>query len=106
MFDKIAFAYDIGNRWMSLGLDQFWRQTLLDECLQLRAGDHVLDLATGTADVALLAGSRLKELSTADAQNLWHKKEVPSSGSNAHPAVFGVDPSVEMLQRGVEKVRH
>jgi len=31
MFDKIAFAYDHGNRWMSLGLDQFWRQTLLNE---------------------------------------------------------------------------
>lgn len=94
MFDKIAFAYDIGNRWMSLGLDQFWRQTLLDECLELRPGDHVLDLATGTADVALLVGSRLKELSSD-----------PSARPDAVASVVGVDPSVEMLRRGVQKVQ-
>merc|ERR1712136_515528 len=90
MFDKIAFAYDLGNRWMSLGLDQFWRQTLIKECLDLKPGDKVLDLATGTADVALLVGSRLKELAAT------------SSGA---PAVIGVDPSAEMLRRGVQKVR-
>jgi demethylmenaquinone methyltransferase/2-methoxy-6-polyprenyl-1,4-benzoquinol methylase len=92
MFDKIAFAYDVGNRWMSLGLDQFWRKTLLDDCMQLRPGDQVLDLATGTADVALLVGGRLKELSSAS----------PATAA----AVIGVDPSREMLRKGVEKVNN
>lgn len=90
MFDKIAFAYDIGNRWMSLGLDQFWRQTLLDQCLQVQSGDRILDLATGTADVALLVGGRLKEISAAHTE----KKS----------SVVGVDPSREMLRKGVDKV--
>lgn len=88
MFDKIAFAYDLGNRWMSLGLDQFWRETLVKECLRLVPGDHVLDLATGTADVALLVGGKLREL-----------------GTEAGSSVVGVDPSREMLRIGVQKVR-
>jgi len=90
MFDKIAFAYDIGNRWMSLGLDQFWRQTMIKECLQLKPEDKVLDLATGTADVALLVGARLRELAA-------------QQGDRA--AVVGVDPSGEMLRHGVQKIR-
>jgi len=89
MFDKIAFAYDLGNRWMSLGLDQFWRRTMIDECLRLRPDDKVLDLATGTADVALLVGARLKELAV----------------DGASPKVVGVDPSREMLRHGVDKIR-
>jgi len=90
MFNKIAFAYDLGNRWMSFGLDQFWRQTLINDCLKLRADDQILDLATGTADVALLVGARLQELAAA---------------AKGGPAVFGVDPSTEMLRIGVQKIR-
>jgi len=91
MFDKIAFAHDLGNRWMSLGLDQFWRKTLLDECLELQPGDQVLDLATGTADVALLVGSKLREIT--------------SPQTKSASVVVGVDPSIEMLRRGVQKVQ-
>jgi len=98
MFDKIAFAYDLGNRWMSLGLDQFWRQTLINECLDLLPGDKVLDLATGTADVALLVGARLKELGVAGTV------ASVGNGAAASTAVVGVDPSREMLRRGVQKV--
>lgn len=97
MFDKIAFAYDLGNRWMSLGLDQFWRQTMINDCLKLGADDKVLDLATGTADVALLVGARLKELSA--------MKDAGKGSHQGAPAVFGVDPSTEMLRRGVQKIR-
>jgi len=93
MFDRIAFAYDLGNRWMSLGLDQFWRQTLLRECMRLQPQDHVLDLATGTADVALLVGNELRGL------------VANGTAEGASAAVYGVDPSREMLRHGVEKVR-
>jgi len=86
MFDSIAWAYDITNRFMSLGTDQRWRRTMLDECLVLKNGDKVMDLATGTADVALLEGQRLLELG--------------GKGS-----VIGIDPSIEMLRHGVEKVQ-
>lgn len=90
MFDRIAFVYDSTNKWMSLGLDQFWRKTLIEECMQLERTDTVLDLATGTADVSLLAGNRLRDLG----------RKVSPTGA----AVLGVDPSNEMLRRGVAKV--
>jgi len=91
MFDKIASVYDATNKWMSLGLDQHWRQTMVNQCMSLKRGDRVLDLATGTADVSLLAGARLHDLSELMA------------GVTAG-AVLGVDPSTEMLRRGVAKV--
>lgn len=92
MFDRIAFAYDATNKWMSLGLDQYWRRTLIQDCMRLDRGDRVLDLATGTADVSLLAGERLRELAQGWSEDSEH-------------AVLGVDPSSEMLRRGVAKVQ-
>jgi len=85
MFDRIAFVYDVTNKWMSLGLDQYWRKTMVQECMRLEGGDRVLDLATGTADVSLLVGEKLREM-----------------GSEGQ-VVLGLDPSVEMLRRGVSK---
>jgi demethylmenaquinone methyltransferase/2-methoxy-6-polyprenyl-1,4-benzoquinol methylase len=52
MFDRIASDYDRFNAWASLGLHQHWRRTLLRRVL---AGARVLDIATGTGDVAFLA---------------------------------------------------
>ncbi len=52
MFDRIAARYDRMNRLMSLGQDQRWRQRMADLALVPRGG-LVLDLATGTGDVAL-----------------------------------------------------
>merc|ERR1719162_1243202 len=88
MFDRIAFVYDATNKWLSFGLDQFWRKTLVESCVSLKKDDRVLDLATGTADVSILVGQRLRELST---------------GAETG-AVIGLDPSSEMLRRGVSKV--
>ena len=51
MFDRIAAKYDLLNRVISLGLDQGWRRKLVRSM-----GPNprrVLDVATGTADVAL-----------------------------------------------------
>ena len=45
---------------MSLGMDMGWRHRLVD-ALQIGPDDRVLDLGTGTADVALLEGSVLSE---------------------------------------------
>ena len=80
MFDKFARYYDVGNRFMSLGQDQIWRMALLKEA-QVNSNDIVLDLATGSADVAIAAKERFKA-----------KK------------VVGLDPSVEMLKVGSHKV--
>ena len=80
MFDGIAERYDFVNRVISLGIDQGWRRKTVG-ALNLSAGARVLDLATGTADLALLVASAEPTVS-----------------------VTGVDPSERMLAVGREKV--
>lgn len=87
MFDRIARRYDVLNRLMSFGLDIRWRRKLVRQLIDDRspvgpvgAPFEVLDVATGTADVALAI-------------------------ARAHPAarVIGLDPSTEMLAVGRTK---
>src|SRR5262245_50790911 len=56
MFDGIAGVYDLLNTVMSAGLHHRWR-TRATDFARLGPGDRVLDVATGTGDLALeLAG--------------------------------------------------
>ncbi len=59
MFDKIAPKYDLLNRVLSLGIDVSWRKRAIG---YLKAGQpkEMLDVATGTADVAIMAAKMLK----------------------------------------------
>jgi demethylmenaquinone methyltransferase/2-methoxy-6-polyprenyl-1,4-benzoquinol methylase len=52
MFESIAFSYDFQNSFLSLGRDISWRRTLAASIEVPRDG-IVLDLATGTAELAL-----------------------------------------------------
>ncbi len=52
MFDNIAARYDLVNRVTSLGMDRGWRRRAV-RALELGANAHVLDVATGTGDVAI-----------------------------------------------------
>ncbi len=54
MFARIAPRYDLMNRLMTFGQDGRWRQALLHRA-QLPAGGRLLDLGTGTGDIALAA---------------------------------------------------
>lgn len=80
MFDAIASRYDRVNRIVSLGLDQGWRRRTV-AALGVPQGGRVLDLATGTADLAIAI-------------------------AEAHPTadVVGSDPSRNMLAIGRTKV--
>lgn len=80
MFDQIARRYDTLNRILSLGIDRGWRRRQVT-ALELAPGHRVLDLATGTADVAL---------------------EILRREPSAR--VVGVDPSPGMLEIGREKI--
>lgn len=81
MFDAIAGRYDLLNHLLSAGLDKRWRKQAIDT-LHLTGWETVLDLCTGTADLAIAA---------MDA---------------AQPArrVIGIDFSSAMLQIGKAKI--
>ena len=52
MFSDIAPRYDLLNRLLSCGQDQYWRKRAVTR-LSPQSGERFLDIATGTADVAL-----------------------------------------------------
>ena len=80
MFNTIAHKYDFLNRFMSGGIDVAWRKKAILELQNLKP-KIVLDVATGTADVALLT----------------HKLLQPTK-------IFGIDISEGMLNLGKEKI--
>ena len=57
MFDAIAGRYDLLNRVLSVGLDRHWRARAI-RTLNLTGRETVLDLCTGTADLALASMAR------------------------------------------------
>ena len=61
MFNAIAKRYDFLNRFLSLGIDQGWRKKAITQFGQKQM-THLLDMATGTADMALMAYKRIHPL--------------------------------------------
>ena len=59
MFDDIAVKYDFLNRFLSAGIDIGWRKKALRQLTTLQP-KNILDVATGTADVAIMASAILK----------------------------------------------
>ncbi|HMP91388.1 MAG TPA: bifunctional demethylmenaquinone methyltransferase/2-methoxy-6-polyprenyl-1,4-benzoquinol methylase UbiE [Phnomibacter sp.] len=59
MFNQIAYRYDLLNRFLSAGIDVAWRKKALQELKDI-APMAILDVATGTADVAIMAAQLLK----------------------------------------------
>lgn len=53
MFDSISPAYDLMNRIMSFGRDDYWRRSAIKEIAGFRNG-NILDIATGTGDMAFM----------------------------------------------------
>ena len=56
MFDNISGNYDFLNRSLSLGIDVLWRKIMMKQLKDLKNA-VILDVATGTADVAIEAAS-------------------------------------------------
>ena len=54
MFDNIAHAYDKLNHTLSLGIDRSWRRKAIAWLRPFRP-QHIMDVATGTGDFAILA---------------------------------------------------
>ena len=58
MFNNISGRYDFLNHFLSLGIDKWWRRKALSK-LQNYSNKRVLDVATGTADLSILAVKKL-----------------------------------------------
>jgi len=58
MFDRIARVYDVMNSIMTAGLHHRWRERAID-LAAVGAGAKVLDVATGTGDLAIEAARRV-----------------------------------------------
>jgi demethylmenaquinone methyltransferase/2-methoxy-6-polyprenyl-1,4-benzoquinol methylase len=54
MFDSIAPKYDFLNRFLSIGIDQIWRKRAINSLKEINP-KQILDVATGTADLAIAA---------------------------------------------------
>ncbi len=57
MFNNIAPKYDFLNRFLSVGIDTMWRKKMLKKIPY--HPQHMLDVATGTGDLVLLANKYL-----------------------------------------------
>ena len=52
VFDSVASKYDLMNDLLSFGLHRLWKRRTISEA-RLKEGDRVLDIASGTCDLAL-----------------------------------------------------
>lgn len=80
MFNQIAGRYDFLNRFLSGGIDIYWRKKAIAELKAINP-KYLLDVATGTADVALMSMKYL----------------TPEK-------IIGIDISTGMLDLGREKI--
>jgi demethylmenaquinone methyltransferase/2-methoxy-6-polyprenyl-1,4-benzoquinol methylase len=79
MFNGIARHYDFLNHFLSFGIDVWWRKKLIRKAATFRP-KKILDMATGTADLAIMAASLKPE------------------------KIIGADIAKEMLNIGAQKV--
>ncbi len=82
MFDNIAKHYDFLNHFLSLGIDKVWRRKMIAELNDVQP-QLILDVATGTGDVAI---NTIKQLNIKDLH------------------IIGLDISPEMLNIGKKKI--
>lgn len=80
MFNSISWRYDLLNRLLSFGVDIWWRKKAIAQLKEIRP-KAILDVATGTADLAL------------EAMSLNPEK------------ITGIDISEGMLERGRDKIK-
>ena len=93
MFDDISGRYDFLNHLLSLGIDLYWRRILVKR-LNLKDGQNILDVATGTGDVgfAILKHHNVKIIGLDYSYNMVHhaqKKAISKGNSDNFTFVQG-----------------
>lgn len=86
LFDRIADKYDFLNHLLSLNIDKLWRKKAINTIIKHENFDYqCLDVAIGTADLAIELARQLKE-------------------NHATFTITGIDLSVKMMRIGERKV--
>ena len=83
VFNSVFNKYDIMNDLMSLGIHRLWKQRLI-EWMNPKKGDRLIDMATGTGDIANAFLGRIKN----------------------QGYVSCVDPNKLMIEQGKKKLRN
>ena len=81
MFDSIAWRYDFLNHFLSFGIDRIWRRRAIGIISRHYQNPEILDVATGTGDLAI-AAMRINPVK-----------------------ITGIDISQNMLEIGKDKIR-
>ncbi len=81
MFDSISESYDHLNHLLSLGIDRMWRRKTA-KAIGRNHPDTILDIATGTADMAIALAKRCPDAS-----------------------IYGIDRSEKMIAIGNRKIK-
>ena len=81
-FNDIAKRYDFLNHFLSIGIDSMWRKKMVT-FLPFKSNLKVLDLATGTGDVAITMAKRSRNIKL----------------------IVGCDPAVKMMDIAKRKVK-
>ncbi len=81
MFDSIAHRYDFLNHFLSFGIDRLWRKKTVRKIAAEFSSPAIIDVATGTADLAIEA-VKIKPLK-----------------------ITGIDISEKMLEIGRQKIK-
>jgi demethylmenaquinone methyltransferase / 2-methoxy-6-polyprenyl-1,4-benzoquinol methylase len=100
MFNKISGRYDFFNRLLSFGIDIRWRKKALKN-LEVLSINHMLDVATGTADVAIMAYKKLhpKQITGIDIS------EGMLTGGRHKIAKLGLDAVIDLQQGDSETIK-
>jgi demethylmenaquinone methyltransferase/2-methoxy-6-polyprenyl-1,4-benzoquinol methylase len=99
MFNRIAGSYDFLNHTLSLGIDKRWRRKAL-RILSSCSPDSILDVATGTGDLAIEAGKivgprKIVGIDIAEEMLVIGKKKI---------SALGLDSKIELIHGDAEHI--
>jgi demethylmenaquinone methyltransferase/2-methoxy-6-polyprenyl-1,4-benzoquinol methylase len=101
MFDAIAPRYDLLNHLLSAGIDRRWRATAI-RSLGLTGRETLLDVCTGTADIALQArgAARVVGVDFAGAMLAFGRRKVRDAGEDRRITLVRGDASMLPVRDG------
>ncbi len=102
MFDNIAHRYDFLNRFLSAGIDIQWRKKAIRQLKDLRP-KKILDVATGTGDMAIMAArilqpERIIGIDISDGMLALGREKVAKAGLKTHIELLNGDSETISFQ--------